>query len=74
MWDAECNDDIDDKKLQAIVQAFHEWKRYMRGNPKPIRVLPDHKNLVTFMTTKELNKHQEQWMQELSQYKFKIEY
>jgi len=55
MSDGECNYDIHDKELLAIVLAFHEWKRYTRGNPKPIRVLTDHKNLVTFMTTKELN-------------------
>jgi len=74
MSDAECNYDIHDKELLAIVQAFHEWKRDTRGNPKPIGVLTDHKNLVTLMTTKELNERQARWMQELSQYNFKIEY
>jgi len=74
MSDAECNYDIHDKELLAIVQAFHEWKRYTRGNPKPIRVLIDHKNLVTFMTMKEQNERQARGMQELSQYDFKIEY
>jgi len=74
MSDAECHYDIKDKELLAIVQAFHEWKRYTRGNPKPIRVLTDHKKLVTFMTTKELNERQARWMQERSQYNFKIEY
>jgi len=74
MSDAECNYNIHDKELLAIVQAFHEWKRYTRGNPKPIRVLTDDKNFVTFMTTKELTERQAGWMQELSQYNFKIEY
>jgi len=76
MSEAECNYDIHDKELLAIVQAFHEWKRYTRGNPKPIRVLrvTDHKNLVTFMTKKQLNEREARWMQELSQYNFKIEY
>jgi len=35
----ECNYDRHDTELLAIVQAFHEWKRYTRGNSKPIRVL-----------------------------------
>jgi len=74
MSDAETNYDIHDKELLAIVLAFHEWKRYTRGNPKPIGVLTDHKNLGTFMTTKELNERQARWMQELSQYNFKNEY
>jgi len=74
MSDAECNYDIQDKELLAKVQAFHKWTRDTRGNPKPFRVLTDHKNLVTFMTTKELKERQARWMQELSQYNFKIEY
>jgi len=73
MSNAECNYDIQDKELLAIVQAFHEWKRYTRGSLKLVPVLTDHKNLVTFMTTKELSERQARWMQELSQYNFKIE-
>jgi len=74
MSDGECNYDIHDKELLAIVQAFHQWKRYTRGNLEPIRVLTDHKNLVTFMTTKELNERHARGMQELSQYNLKIQY
>jgi len=74
MSNTECNYDIHDKELLAIVQAFQEWKRYMRGSPKPVQVLTDHKNLVTFLTTKELSERQARWIQELSQYNFKIEY
>ena len=31
MQDAECNYDIHDKELLAVVQALKEWKRYTRG-------------------------------------------
>ena len=74
MSSTECNYDIHDKELVAIVQGFHEWKRYTRGSPKPILVLTDHQNIVTFMTTQELSERQARWMQKLSQYKFKIKY
>ena len=74
MQDAECNCDIHDKELLAIIQAFTEWKRYLRGSPKPVRVLTDHKNLVTFMKTKELSERQARWKILLSQYNFRIEY
>jgi len=74
MSHAECNYDIHDKELLAIVQAFDEWKRYTRGSLRPVRVLTDHKNLVTFTTTKELRERQAQWVQELSQYNLKNEY
>jgi len=74
MSDAECNYDIHDKKLLAIVQIFHKWQRDRRGSLKPVRVVTHYKNLVTFMKTKELSERQAQWMQELGQYHFKIEY
>ena len=74
LQDAECNYDIHDKELLAIIQAFTEWKRYLRGSPKPVRVLTDHKNLVTFMKTKELSERQARWKILLSQYNFRIEY
>ena len=74
MQDAECNYDIHDKELLAIIQALKEWKRYTRGSPIPIRVITDHKNLVTFMTTKDLSERQARWQSFLSQYNFKIEY
>ena len=74
MSSAEYNYDIHDKELLEIVQAFHEWKRYTRESPKPVRVLTDQKALVTFMTTKELSERQARWRQEQSQYNFRIEY
>ena len=66
MSSAKCNYDIHNKELLPIVQAFQKWKRYTRRSPKPIGVLTDYKNLVTFMTTKELSGKQARWMQELS--------
>ena len=74
MQDAECNYDIHDKELLAVVQAFKEWKRYTRGSPRPIQVFTDHKNQVTFMTTKELSERQGKWQEFLSQYNFRIIY
>src|ERR1700712_3698295 len=74
MTDAECNYDIHDKELLAVIQAFKEWKRYTRGSPRTIQVYTYHKNLVTFMTTKELSERQGRWMRFLTQYNFKIIY
>ena len=74
MQDAECNYDIHDKELLAIIQALKEWKRYTRGSPTPIQVLTHYKNLVTFMPTKDLSERQARWQRFLSQYNFKIKY
>ena len=74
MHDAESNYDIHDKELLAIVQALKEWKRYTRGSPRPVQVFTDHKNLVTFMSTKELSDRQGRWQEFFSQYNFRIIY
>ena len=68
MQDAKCNYDIHDKELLAIIQALKEWKRYTRGNPRPVKVFTDHKKLVTFMSTKELSDRQGRWQEFLSHY------
>ena len=64
--DAECNYDIHDKKLLAIVQALKKWKIYTRGSLRPVQVFTDDKNLVTFMSTKELSDRQGRWQEFLS--------
>ena len=74
MQPTKCNYDIHDKELLAIIQVFTEWIGYTRGSPEPIRELKDYKNLVTFMSTKELSERQARWQRFLSKYNFKIEY
>jgi hypothetical protein len=70
----ECNYEIYDKELMAIIQAFEEWRPELQSVINPIRVLSDHKNLEYFMTTKLLNRRQARWSQFLSQFNFKIIY
>jgi len=53
---AECNHEIYDKKLLAIIRAFEEWRPHLEGSCHPIWVLSDHKNLEYFMSTKLLNR------------------
>jgi len=43
---AECNYDIDDKELMAIIKASEEWKPECQGALHPILLLTDYKNLV----------------------------
>ena len=70
---AEQNYDIHDKELLAIVSAFGHWRTYLEGAPKT-DVYTDHKNLLYFTTTKELNRRQTRWSEKLGQYKFQIHY
>jgi hypothetical protein len=70
----ELNYDIHDKELLAIVDAFQEWRVYLEGSKFPVTVITDHKNLVTFTTTKKLNRRQVRWAETLASHNFKIHY
>ena len=49
---AECNYEIYDKELMAIIHAFKEWRPELEGSPTPVEVITDHKNLKYFMSIK----------------------
>ena len=55
---AECNYEIYDKELMAIIRCFEEWRVELELSPHPIRVLSDYKNLEYFMSTKLLSRRQ----------------
>jgi RNase H-like domain found in reverse transcriptase/Reverse transcriptase (RNA-dependent DNA polymerase)/Integrase zinc binding domain/Chromo (CHRromatin Organisation MOdifier) domain len=71
---AEVNYSTPDKEMLAIVQVMKKYQHYLRGTKYPVIVKSDHRNLRTFMTTKELNARQARWAEELSAYDFKIEH
>jgi hypothetical protein len=52
---AECNHEIYDKELMAIIRAFEEWRPELQSVLNPVQMLSDHKNLEYFTTT--LTKH-----------------
>lgn len=70
----ECNYEIYDKELLAIIRCFEEWRPELEGTPSPIKVITDHRNLEYFMTTKLLNRRQARWSEFLSRFNFKIIY
>ena len=53
--DSELNYEIHDKKLLAIVEAFKQWKTYLKESKNLVQIYTDHKNLVYFTTIKILN-------------------
>jgi hypothetical protein len=74
MTPAECNYEIYDKELLAIVRAFEEWRPELSGIADLVQVITDHKNLEWFMTTKQLNRRQARWAEFLSEFNFLITY
>jgi hypothetical protein len=71
---AECNYEIYDKELLAIIRCFEEWRPELEGAAFPISVLSDHRNLQYFTTTKQLSHRQARWSEYLSRFQFTIEY
>ena len=71
---AECNYEIHDKELMAIVRAFEEWRPNLESAKGVIEVLADHENLDYFTTTKLLNQRQAWCSEFLSRFNFKIKY
>ena len=69
---AECNYEIYNKELLAVVRCFEEWRAELESSPFPVEVLSDHKNLEYFMTTKMLSRRQARWSEFLSRFDFRI--
>jgi len=67
---AECNYDIHDREMLAIIESMKHWRHYLEGAKYPIQIYTDHKNLETFMTTKVLNRRQARWAEFLANYDF----
>ena len=54
--EAECNYDIYDRELLAIIKALEEWRHYLEGSPHDIEILSDHKNLEIFKEAQKLSR------------------
>jgi len=74
MFSIEKNYDIYNKELLSVVLAFQDWPVYLEGSLHQIRVIFNHKNLEYFLTTKQLNQRQAQWLECLSTFNFEIEH
>jgi len=71
---AECNYDIYDKELMAIIKALEEWRPECEGPAYPLQLITDHKNLEYFMTKKLLNRRQARWPEFLTRFDYEIVY
>ena len=54
----ELNYNIYNKELLAIVTVLKEWRVFLQGIAEPFIVKIDYKNLIGFLTIKELNYRQ----------------
>ena len=74
MAPAECNYEIHDKEMLAIIRSLSQWRAELEGANSRIKIYTDHKALEYFMTTKQLTSRQARWAEILSQFFFTIMY
>jgi len=55
---AECNYEIYDKKLLAIIRAFEHWRPELKLTELLIKMFTDHQALTPLMKDKELSRRQ----------------
>jgi transposase InsO family protein len=76
MNSAECNYDIHDKEMLAIVRSLMEWRAELEGLQREERfmIYTDHRALEYFMTKRVLNRRQANWSEFISRFHFVIKY
>jgi hypothetical protein len=70
---AECNYEIHDKELLAIINGLKAWESELMSL-KDFTIVTDHKNLRYFATIRRLNERQMRWADMLSHFNFHLKY
>ena len=58
---AQCNYNIYDRELLAVILALKEWHQYLQGTAHPITIITDHKNLSYINNPRKLSRRQARW-------------
>src|SRR5258705_5418390 len=53
--DVECNYQIHDKEMLAIMHTLDKWCHFLEGMTEKFKILTDHQNLAYFQDTQKLN-------------------
>jgi hypothetical protein len=69
---AERNYQIYDRELLAIIRALKAWRHYLEGNPHPVIVFTDHKNLLYFQSAQNLTHCQARWQLTLNEFNLEL--
>ena len=70
---AECNYEIHDKELLAVVACLRTWSQWLKPLVQFL-IRTDHRNLLYFTTARQLSERQARWALDLAQFNFKLEY
>src|SRR5882672_2187732 len=69
---SERNYKIHDKELLSIIQGLEEWRHILEGTKHMIEILNDHRNLMYFWESQNLNCRQAHWSLFLSRFDFSL--
>jgi hypothetical protein len=70
--EAECNYDIYNLELLAIIKALHNWQPLLAGSPHDIRVFSDHMNLQYWHNPQKVSRRVAREFLELQEFPIKI--
>ena len=74
MTPAECNYQIYDKELLAIIRCLEHWRPELECTDVPVRIFTDHKGLIYFAEGRDLSRRQARYLDMLSEFNIKIIY
>jgi len=72
--DTECNYEIYDKEMLAVVKCLEAWRHFLEGATVKFEVWTDHKNLEYFIKAQKLNRRQARWALYLSRFDFVLKH
>jgi len=61
----ECNYDIYDRELLAIMKAITHWQPYLIWTETPFTIYTDHANILSWKSLRKLNRQTDRWPPEL---------
>ena len=71
---AQCNYQIYDKELLAIIRCLEHWRPELECTEIPVKIFTDHKGLMYFAEGRDLSRRQARYLDLLSEFNIKIVY
>jgi len=69
---AKRNYEVHDKELLSVIQGLKEWRHVLEGTEHTIEIMNDHRNLVYFRMSQNLNLWQAHWSLWLAWFNFSL--
>jgi hypothetical protein len=70
----ECNYDIYERELLAVMKSLAHWRPYLGWTKEPFTIITNHTNLQYWKSPQNLNCRTAQWHTDLQEYDFNILY